>query len=127
MSSMFERAYTVLGGLGLGGILTYLGTRYAAKKTAEPGMAMADVELRKLTLEQMKEILVRHDNEIQGLGTKLEKSQEDLKVARKLLKLALMHIGAMRRDMREARVLPPDLPIELHNINLPWDIDMYEV
>lgn len=126
MSSMFERAYTVLGGLGLGGILTYLGTRYSAKKTAEPGMAMADVELRKLTLEQMKEILIRHDNEITGLSSKLEKSQEDVKVARKLLKLALMHIGAMRRDMRRGGVTPPDLPLELHNINLPWDIDMYE-
>jgi len=126
MSGAFERISTVLGLLGTGGILTYFGTRYSAKKSAEPGLAMADIELRKLTLEQMKEILVRHDAEIQTLNTKLEKSREELTGTRKLLKLALVHIGQLRRDMRDRDIVPPELPQELTNSELPWDIDMNE-
>lgn len=126
MSDIHDKVLTVLGGLGLGGVLTYLGTRYSAKKGAEPGLAMAKVHERKTTLEEIQAILERHDIEIKRLEEELEESRAALKSSRSLLRLALKHIGLLRRDMRAGGIEPPNLPDELSSESLPWDLNMYE-
>lgn len=125
-AGIFDKAVTVLGALGLGGILTYLGTRYSARKGAEPGMAMANIEGRKTTLEEITLILERHEIEIRNLEESLEESRTALKGSRALLRLSLKHIGLLRRDMRAAGVEPPTLPEQLSSEQLPWDLNMYE-
>lgn len=121
-----DKVLTVLGGLGLGGVLTYLGTRYAAKKVAEPAFAMVKVEERRATLDEIQAILERHDIEIHRLEEELEESRAALKAARSLLRLALKHIGLLRRDMRDGGIEPPSLPDGLSSESLPWDLNMYE-
>jgi len=125
-ASMFDKVMTVLGGLGAGGILTYLGTRYSAKKGAEPGLEMAEVEHRRTTLEEIQLILERHEIEIRRLEEELEESRTALRSSRALLRLGLKHIGLLRRDMRAAGIEPPQLPDELSSDKLPWDLNMYE-
>ena len=126
MSDLHEKVVTVLGALGLGGVLTYLGTRYSARKGAEPGLEMAKVENRKTTLEEIQLILERHELELQRLEEELEESRAALKSSRALLRLALKHIGLLRRDMRAAGVEPPTLPEQLSSESLPWDLNMYD-
>lgn len=121
-----DKIVTVLGGVGLGGVLTYLGNRYVAKKNAEPGLEMAKVENRKTTLEEIQLILERHEIEIRHLEEELEESRTALKSSRALLRLALKHIGLLRRDMRAAGIEPPILPEQLSSEQLPWDLNMYE-
>lgn len=124
--SIFDKAVTVLGALGLGGVLTYLGTRYSAKKGAEPGLAMANIEGRKTTLEEIQAILERHDLELKRLEEELEESRAALRGYRSLLRLSLQHIGLLRRDMRAGGIEPPSLPEQLSSEQLPWDLNMYE-
>lgn len=121
--SILEKVLTVLGGLG---IATYLGTRYNANKVAEPAMAMAKVEDRKANLQEIQLILERHEHEIQRLQEELEESKAALKAAKSLLRLALQHIGLLRRDMRAAAIEPPTLPIKLSSDELPWDLNMFD-
>lgn len=121
--SLVERVVTILGALGIGG---YLSNRYAAKKGAEPGMAMARVEERKTTFEEIQFILDRHENELQRLEEELEESRKALRSYRSLLRLGLQHIGLLRRDMRAAGIEPPQLPEQLSSEQLPWDLNMYD-
>ena len=126
MSDITDKVFTVLGGLGLGGVLTYLGTRYAAKKGAEPGLATARVQDRKVTLEEIQVILERHDLELKRLEEELEDARKALRGYRSLLRLSLQHIGLLRRDMRAAAIEPPQLPEQLSSECLPWDLNMYD-
>ena len=126
MSDLHDKVLTVLGGLGLGGVLTYLGTRYSARKGAEPGLAIANIEGRKTTLEEIQYIVERHELEIRNLEEELEESRRALKGYRSLLRLALQHIGLLRRDMRVAGIEPPQLPDQLTSEALPWDLNMYD-
>ncbi len=121
-----DKVVTVLGALGLGGVLTYLGTRYQAKKSAEPGMAMANIEGRKTTLEEVAMIVERHEEQIVRLQEELEAARAALRGYRSLLRLALQHIGLLRRDMRAAGLEPPNLPEPLSSEGLPWDLNMYD-
>lgn len=125
-ASTFDKVMTVLGGLGAGGILTYLGTRYQARKGAEPGMAMAHVEERKATFQEVQMILDEHTKELKRLSNELDETQKALKTSRAFLKLALQHIGLLRRDMRMAGMEPPPLPHELASDNIPWDVNMHD-
>ncbi|MCA1841496.1 MAG: hypothetical protein LC723_14455 [Actinobacteria bacterium] len=125
-ASMFDKVMTVLGGLGAGGLLTYLGTRYKANKDAEPGMALAHVEDRKATFQEVQVILDAHTKELIRLGVELEETQKALKTSRTFLRFALAHIGLLRRDMRAAGIEPPPLPPELSSDNIPFDINMYD-
>lgn len=118
-----ERVVAVLGALGLGG---YLSARYAARKSAEPEMAIAKVQERKTTLEEIQYILERHEDELKRLEKELDEYRQALKSSRALLRLALQHIGLLRRDMRAAGIEPPQLPDKLTSEQLPWDLDMYE-
>lgn len=124
--SLMDKVVTVLGALGAGGVLTYLGSRYSAKKSAEPGLAMANVETEKLTLEKIRLILQQHEDQIKDLQEELGESKQALRTSRTLLKWALQHIGLLRRDMRAAGVEPPALPEKLTSECLPWDLNMYE-
>lgn len=126
MSSWFEKATGLAGAVGIGGILTYLGTRYTAKKNSEPGLAMANVENRRTNLDEIQLILERHDRQIASLTEDLLNAREDVRKGRILLRLALQHIGLLRKEMRAANIEPPVLPEKLTNDMLPWDIDMYE-
>jgi hypothetical protein len=125
-AGIFDKVMTVLGGLGAGGILTYLGTRYKARKGAEPGMAMAHVEDRRTTIQEVKVILDAHEKELNRLGAELNEAQRALKTSRSFLKFALAHIGLLRRDMRAAGMEPPPLPPQLTTENIPWDVNMYD-
>jgi uncharacterized protein HemX len=124
--SNFERAVSLLSVLGLGGVLTYLGNRYVARKNAEPAMANAAVAERKTTLEEIQYIVERHEIELRRLEEELEESRAAHKTSRSLLRLALQHIGLLRRDMRNAGVEPPNLPEQLSSESLPWDLNMYD-
>lgn len=124
--SVFDKIMTVLGAVGAGGILTYAGTRYKAKKDAEPGIAMAHVEDRRATFQEVQLVLDAHEKELKRLGEKLDETEKALKTSRAFLKLALQHIGLLRRDMRLAGMEPPPLPDELTSDNIPWDVNMYE-
>ncbi len=126
MSDLTDKVLTVLGGVGLGGFLTYLGNRYTAKKAAEPAMEMARVAARKTTLEEIQLILERHEIEIRQLEEELEESRTALRSSRALLRLSLKHIGLLRRDMRAAGIEPPELPEQLSSESLPWDLNMYD-
>lgn len=128
MSDMgvFEKVMASLGILGAGGILTYLGTRYSANKTAEPAIITAKVQDRKVTLEEIQFIVERHEIELRRLEEELEEARKALKSARSLLRLSLQHIGLLRRDMRTASIEPPALPLALSSEELPWDLNMYE-
>lgn len=121
-----EKVVAVLGALGIGSIATYLGTRYSAKKSAEPAMALVQVEGRRVTLEEIQIILDAHEKELIRLNKKLEDTERALKTSRTFLKLALAHIGFLRRDMRAAGVEPPALPVELSSDNIPWDVNMFD-
>ena len=121
-----DKGLTILGSLGFGGMLTYLGTRYAARKSAEPGIELAKVEHRKTTLEEIQLILERHELEIRGLEEELESARRTLKTYRTFLVTALKHVGLLRRDMRAAGIEPPALPEQLSSENLPWDLNMYD-
>lgn len=123
IGNTIEKVVAFVGALGLGG---YLSARYTAKKNAEPGMAMAKVEERKTTLEEIQFILERHELELRRLKEELEESRQALRASRGLLRLALQHIGMMRRDMRAAGIEPPTLPEKLSSEQLPWDLNMYE-
>lgn len=123
---VFEKVMASLGVLGAGGILTYFGTRYTAKKSAEPAMVLAKVQDRKATLEEIQFILERHEIELRRLEEELEEARRALKSSRSLLRLALQHIGLLRRDMRAANIEPPALPLALSSEELPWDLNMYE-
>lgn len=122
----FERVVSVLGVLGLGGVMTYFGQRYSAKKAAEPATAAVAVQNRRATLEEIQFIVERHEIELKRLEEELEESRKALKSSRSLLRLALQHIGLLRRDMREAGIEPPALPEQLSSENLPWDLNMYD-
>lgn len=124
--SITEKMLTALGGLSLGGVLTYLSNRYTAKKAAEPAMAMAKIEDRRVTLEEIALILDRHEIELRRLEEELEDSRQALKSSRSLLRLSLKHIGLLRRDLRAAGIEPPLLPEELASDQLPWDLNMYD-
>jgi hypothetical protein len=118
-----EKVVAFVGALGLGG---YLSARYTAKKKSEPEMALAKVQERKTTLEEIQFILERHEIELRRLEEELEESRQALRSSRSLLRLALQHIGMMRRDMRAAGFEPPQLPEKLSSEQLPWDLDMHE-
>ena len=124
--NVFEKVVSVLGVVGLGGVMTYFGHRYSAKKAAEPAMANVEVQNRRLTLDEIQFIVERHEIELKRLEEELEESRNALKSSRSLLRLALQHIGLLRRDMRTAGITPPDLPGPLTSENLPWDLNMYE-
>lgn len=125
-ATLFEKAVSLLGVLGIGGVLTYLGNRYSAKKNTEPALANVAVSERKVTLEELQFIVQRHDIEIRRLEEELEESRTAHKTSRSLLRLALQHIGLLRRDMREAGIEPPALPEQLSSEQLPWDLNMYD-
>jgi hypothetical protein len=125
-ASIFEKVVSVLGVLGIGGVLTYLGNRYTAKKNSEPAMANVAIADRKITLEEIQFIVQRHEIEIRRLEEELEESRTAHKTSRSLLRLALQHIGLLRRDMREAGIEPPQLPEQLSSESLPWDLNMYD-
>jgi hypothetical protein len=120
---IIERVVTVLGALGIGG---YFSARYVAKKNAEPAMASVAIENRKVTLEEIQFIVQRHELELRRLEEELEESRNAHKASRSLLRLALQHIGLLRRDMRAASIEPPLLPEALSSEQLPWDLNMYE-
>jgi chromosome segregation ATPase len=124
--SLFEKAVSVLGVLGLGGVLTYFGNRYSANKSSEPAMANVEVAQRRATLEEIQFIVERHEIELERLKDELEESRTAHKTSRSLLRLALQHIGLLRRDMREAGIEPPALPEQLTSEQLPWDLNMYD-
>ena len=123
---VFEKVVSVLGVIGLGGVMTYFGTRYTARKNAEPANAAVAVQDRRLTLEEIQFIVQRHEIEIKRLEEELEESRNALQSSRSLLRLALQHIGLLRRDMREASIEPPALPEQLTSESLPWDLNMYD-
>jgi glycine cleavage system regulatory protein len=122
----FEKVVSFLGVVGLGSVMTYFGTRYSARKAAEPATAAVSVQDRRLTLEEIQYIVQRHEIEIHRLEEELEESRAALKSSRSLLRLALQHIGLLRRDMRDARIEPPALPEQLSSESLPWDLNMYD-
>jgi hypothetical protein len=97
-----------------------------ARKNAEPAMANAAVAERKTTLEEIQYIVERHEIELRRLEEELEESRAAHKTSRSLLRLALQHIGLLRRDMRNAGVEPPSLPEQLSSESLPWDLNMYD-
>jgi hypothetical protein len=125
-ATLFEKVVSVVGVLGVGGILTYFGNRYSAKKNAEPAMANVAIADRKVTLEEIQFIVQRHEIELRRLEEELEESRAAHKTSRSLLRLALQHIGLLRRDMRAVGMEPPALPDALSSEQLPWDLNMYD-
>lgn len=120
---IIERVITVLGALGVG---SYASARYVARKNSESAASMARVENRRVTLEEIGLILERHEIELRRLEEELEESRNAHKTSRSLLRLALQHIGLLRRDMRAAGMEPPLLPEALSSEQLPWDLNMYD-
>jgi hypothetical protein len=111
--SVLELIMSSVGGFTVSGLLIYAGTRYTARKSSEVGSTLAQIEDRKVNLDEFRTFTERYDSDMSHMRERLAESAEELGEARSTLKIAINYIMSLRHTMRKNAMWPDPIPEKL--------------
>jgi len=117
---------TVVSSIGagsFGSIVVFFGSRYVARSSRRAAAittaATAQVENRKVDLDEFREFKVTYREELESMKSRLKQAEAHSDKALKLLQEAINHIDILRGSMVQAGLTPGPLPSTLRAVR--WE------